>query len=89
MNDKTRTTEATLRQLSMATEENALMPLTDLRDRLRREGIIDVPRSTVRNWYLFGVSTGSGRIKLKTKKVGNRRMSSVSWTKEFLSQQED
>ena len=73
----------------MATEENALMPLTDLRDRLRREGIIDVPRSTVRNWYLFGVSTGSGRIKLKTKKVGNRRMSSVSWTKEFLSQQED
>lgn len=73
----------------MATEDNALMPLTDLRDRLRKEGIIDVPRSTVRNWYLFGVSTASGRIKLKTKKVGSRRMSSVSWTREFLEQQED
>lgn len=66
----------------------ALMPLTDLRAELRTRGIIDVPRSTVRNWYLFGVSTGNGRIKLKTRKVGNRRMSSVEWTLNFLDEQD-
>ncbi len=65
----------------------ALMPLTDLRTELRKRGIIDVPRSTVRNWYLFGVSTPGGRVKLKTRRVGNRRMSSVKWTLEFLEQQ--
>ncbi len=77
-----------MRQQTVGTEETALMPLTDLRNKLRTQGIVDVPRSTVRNWYLFGVSTTEGRIKLKTKKVGNRRMSSVHWTKEFLSQQD-
>ena len=66
----------------------ALMPLTDLRLELKKQGIVDVPRSTVRNWYLFGVSTNNGRIKLKTKKVGNRRMSSVQWTLDFLDQQD-
>lgn len=66
----------------------ALMPLTDLRIELRKQGIIDVPRSTVRNWYLFGVSTTVGRIKLKTRKVGNRRMSSVAWTLDFLKEQD-
>jgi hypothetical protein len=69
--------------------EKALMPLTDLRETLKKKGIIDVPRSTVRNWYLFGVSTSNGRIKLKTRKVGNRRMSSVKWTLDFLDEQED
>lgn len=69
--------------------EKALMPLTDLREMLKKKGIIDVPRSTVRNWYLFGVSTSSGRIKLKTRKVGNRRMSSIKWTLDFLDEQED
>lgn len=64
------------------------MSLTDLREELRNQGIIDVPRSTVRNWYLFGVSTDSGRIKLKTRKVGNRRMSSVEWTLDFLAEQD-
>jgi hypothetical protein len=69
-------------------ETKALMPLTDLRATLKKEGIIDVPRSTVRNWYLFGVSTPSGRIKLKTRKVGSRRMSSVKWTLDFLDEQD-
>jgi hypothetical protein len=69
--------------------EKALMPLTDLREMLKKKGIIDVPRSTVRNWYLFGVSTSNGRIKLKTRKVGNRRMSSIKWTLDFLDEQED
>jgi hypothetical protein len=69
--------------------EKALMPLTDLRETLKKKGIIDVPRSTVRNWYLFGVSTSNGRIKLKTRKVGNRRMSSIKWTLDFLDEQED
>lgn len=72
----------------MVTEDKALMPLTDLRNKLRSQGIVDVPRSTVRNWYLFGVVTNQGRIKLKTKKVGNRRMSSVHWTREFLAKQD-
>jgi len=66
----------------------ALMPLTDLRSELKKQGIIDVPRSTVRNWYLFGVSTENGRIKLKTRKIGNRRMSSVQWTIDFLDSQD-
>lgn len=66
----------------------ALMPLTDLRLELRKRGIIDVPRSTVRNWYLFGVSTPDGRVKLKTRRVGNRRMSSIKWTLDFLEKQE-
>jgi hypothetical protein len=68
--------------------QKALMPLTDLRAELRRQGIIDVPRSTVRNWYLLGVSTPQGRVKLQTKKVGNRRMSSVKWTLDFLDSQD-
>ena len=66
----------------------ALMPLTDLRAELKQQGIIDVPRSTVRNWYLLGVSTPNGRVKLKTKKIGNRRMSSVKWTMDFLDEQD-
>ena len=66
----------------------ALMPLTDLRIALKANGIVDVPRSTVRNWYLLGVSTPNGRIKLKTRKVGNRRMSSVQWTMDFLDESE-
>lgn len=70
-------------------EAQALMPITDLRFELRKQGIVDVPRSTVRNWYLFGVSTPNGRIKLKTRKIGNRRMSSVKWTLDFLDRQED
>jgi hypothetical protein len=70
-------------------ELKALMPLTDLRAALKKKGIIDVPRSTVRNWYLFGVSTPKGRIKLKTRKVGSRRMSSVKWTLDFLDEQDD
>ena len=69
-------------------ELKALMPLTDLRAELRKQGIIDVPRSTVRNWYLFGVSTETGRVKLQTRKVGNRRMSSVKWTLDFLDKQD-
>ena len=69
-------------------ESKALMPLTDLRTELRLRGIVDVPRSTVRNWYLFGVSTPKGRIKLKTRKVGIRRMSSVQWTLDFLNEQD-
>jgi hypothetical protein len=64
------------------------MPLTDLRDELKKSGIVDVPRSTVRNWYLLGVSTPRGRVKLKTKKVGSRHMSSVKWTLDFLDEQE-
>jgi len=71
-----------------AIENKALMPLTDLRHELKKKGILDVPRSTVRNWYLLGVSTPKGRIKLKTRKVGNRRMSSVQWTMDFLNQQD-
>lgn len=77
-----------MRQLELNTEDSALMPLSDLRERLNSRGIIDVPRSTVRNWYLFGVATSSGRIKLKTRKVGNRRMSSVKWTVDFLDEQD-
>lgn len=77
-----------MRQTAVGSEDKALMPLTDLRDKLRSKGIVDVPRSTVRNWYLFGVATTEGRIKLKTKKVGNRRMSSVDWTREFLDKQD-
>lgn len=77
-----------VRQDNEAAEIKALMPLTDLRDQLRKRGIIDVPRSTVRNWYLFGVATPTGRIKLKTKKIGNRRMSSIEWTLDFLDQQD-
>ena len=77
-----------MRQLELNTEDSALMPLSDLRERLNSRGIIDVPRSTVRNWYLFGVVTSSGRIKLKTRKVGNRRMSSVKWTVDFLDEQD-
>lgn len=73
-------------ELSKSTK--ALMPLTDLRMELKKQGIVDVPRSTVRNWYLFGVSTPNGRIKLKTRKVGNRRMSSVAWTIDFLDSQD-
>ncbi|MGB1649670.1 MAG: hypothetical protein ACPHEP_01465 [Acidimicrobiales bacterium] len=69
-------------------ETKALMPITDLRIQLRKQGIVDVPRSTVRNWYLFGVSTPKGRIKLKTKKIGKRRMSSIRWTIDFLKQQD-
>ena len=69
-------------------ETKALMPLTDLRAELRKRGIVDVPRSTVRNWYLLGVSTNNGRIKLKTRKVGNRRMSSIAWTLDFLGEQD-
>jgi hypothetical protein len=55
---------------SSTNEHKALMPLTDLRHALKTKGIVDVPRSTVRNWYLLGVSTKKGRIKLKTRKVG-------------------
>lgn len=73
-------------ELSKSTK--ALMPLTDLRMELKKQGIVDVPRLTVRNWYLFGVSTPNGRIKLKTRKVGNRRMSSVAWTIDFLDSQD-
>ena len=69
-------------------QSKALMPITDLRIELRKQGIVDVPRSTVRNWYLFGVSTSQGRVKLKTKKIGSRRMSSVSWTIDFLKKQD-
>lgn len=69
-------------------ETKALMPITDLRIELRKQGIVDVPRSTVRNWYLFGVSTPNGRIKLKTKKIGKRRMSSIRWTIDFLKEQD-
>ncbi len=69
-------------------EHKALMPLTDLRYQLKKKGIVDVPRSTVRNWYLLGVVTPNGRIKLKTKKIGNRHMSSIKWTLDFLDQQE-
>jgi len=77
-----------LEKQTTATEQKALMPLTDLRYQLKRKGIVDVPRSTVRNWYLLGVSTSHGRIKLKTKKIGSRHMSSIKWTLDFLDQQE-
>lgn len=69
-------------------ESKALMPLTDLRIALKKSGIVDVPRSTVRNWYLLGVVTPKGRVKLKTKKVGNRHMSSIKWTLDFLDEQD-
>jgi hypothetical protein len=71
-----------------APANQALMPLTDLRQQLKKSGIVDVPRSTVRNWYLLGVATPKGRVKLKTKKVGARHMSSIKWTLDFLDQQE-
>lgn len=72
--------------MKLLNEREALMTLTDLREALRRKGIIDVPRSTIRNWYLFGVETPGGNIKLTTKKLGRRRVSSVAWVEDFLSE---
>lgn len=67
--------------------EDALMSITDLRLELRHRGVVDVPRSTIRNWYLFGVSTPEGRVWLRTAKIGSKRMSSVAWVRQFLLDQ--
>lgn len=64
--------------------EKALMPLSDLRYALKDNGVVDVPRSTIKNWYILGVSTPRGIVFLKTRKVGRRRMSSVQWVRDFL-----
>jgi len=88
LDEKTLLGDNDLMTSELPRESKALMPITDLRIELRKQGIVDVPRSTVRNWYLFGVSTPQGRVKLKTKKIGSRRMSSVSWTIDFLRKQD-
>ena len=68
----------------MHQEDDALMTIRDLRDELARRGIIDVPRSTIRNWYLIGIESDGSRQKLPTKRLGARRMTSVRLTIEFL-----
>ena len=68
-------------------ETKALMPITDLRIELRKQGIVDVPEARL-GIGICSVSTPNGRIKLKTKKIGKRRMSSIRWTIDFLKQQD-
>lgn len=70
----------------MHEDDYALRTLSDLRDALREKGILDVKRSTLRNWYLLGAKTSAGTARLKTKKIGGRRMSSVAWVAEFMEE---
>ena len=72
--------------MNVIQENEALMTLTDLRDELKRKGIVDVPRNTIRNWYLFGIDTPRGNVKLTTKKLGRRRVSSIAWVEDFLAE---
>lgn len=41
--------------------------------------------NTVLRWALSGVRAGAGRVKLRTMRVGGRRITSARWVGDFMS----
>jgi len=73
--------------MDMDIKEDELMTLSPLSVKLRKIGVIDMHRETLRRWSKRGVQRYDGEtVKLKVIRMGVRgsRYSTVRWVNEFL-----
>lgn len=70
-------------------EETILLSLPSLARALKRMGVLAYSHRTYDRWVEKGVIANGKRIKLRTKKIGSVRHSTVKWVKDFLDQQPD
>jgi len=73
--------------MNMDIKEDELMTLSPLSVKLRKIGVIDMHRETLRRWSKRGVKRYDGEtVKLKVIRMGVRgsRYSTVRWVNEFL-----